>query len=59
MEQIKAYLDQLATISKEDWDFFTSKLHRRVISKKTIFLKVDEIEAVDFWIKVNDPMLLL
>ena len=44
MEQIKAYLDQLATISKEDWDFFTSKLQRRVIPKKAIFLKVDEIE---------------
>ena len=44
MEQIKAYLDQLATISKEDWDFFTSKLQQSVIPKKTIFLKVNEIE---------------
>ena len=44
MEQIKAYLDQLATISKEDWDFFTSKLQRRVIPKKAIFLKFNEIE---------------
>jgi CRP-like cAMP-binding protein len=44
LEQIKAYLEQLATISKEDWDFFTSKLQRQVIPKKTIFLKVNEIE---------------
>lgn len=44
MEQIKAYLEQLATISKEDWDFFTSKLQRQIIPKKTIFLKVNEIE---------------
>tara|TARA_B110000285_G_C15045993_1_gene574346 strand:+ start:397 stop:978 length:582 start_codon:yes stop_codon:yes gene_type:complete len=44
LEQIKAYLDQLATISKEDWDFFTSKLHRREITKKTIFLKLNDIE---------------
>jgi len=44
LEQIKAYLDQLATISKEDWDFFTSKLQQSVIPKKTIFLKVNEIE---------------
>ena len=44
MEQIKAYLDQLATISKEDWGFFTSKLQQRVIPKKAIFLKVNEIE---------------
>lgn len=44
MDQIKAYLEELATISKEDWDFFTSKLQRQVIPKKTIFLKVNEIE---------------
>ncbi|MBF8150638.1 Crp/Fnr family transcriptional regulator [Winogradskyella sp. F6397] len=44
MEQIKAHLDQIATISQADWDFFTSKLQRRVIKKKSIFLKVNEIE---------------
>ena len=44
MQQIKAYLDQIATISNLDWSFFTSKLHRRVIENKSIFLKVNEIE---------------
>ena len=44
MEQIKAYLDQIATISNIDWDFFTSKLQRRVIPKKSIFLRINEIE---------------
>lgn len=44
MEQIKAYLDQIAAISQADWDFFTSKLQRDVIKKKAIFLKVNEIE---------------
>lgn len=44
MQQIKAYLDQIATISNLDWDFFMSKLQRRVIKKKTIFLKSNEIE---------------
>ena len=44
MNQIKAYLDQIAEISDADWDFFTSKLKRRVIPKKTVFLKIDEIE---------------
>lgn len=44
MNQIRAYLDQIATIADEDWDFFTSKLHRRVIPKKSVFLKVNEIE---------------
>ena len=44
MQQIKAHLDQIATISKADWDFFTSKLQPRVIPKKAIFLKINEIE---------------
>ena len=44
MEQIKKYIDQIATISKEDWDFFKSKLHRRTLPKKTIFLKINQIE---------------
>nr|WP_252723878.1 Crp/Fnr family transcriptional regulator [Winogradskyella psychrotolerans] len=44
VKQIKAYLDQLATISPSDWEFFTSKLQRRVIKKKTVFLKTNDIE---------------
>ena len=44
MQQIKTYLDQIATISSLDWDFFISKLKRRVISKKSVFLKVNEVE---------------
>lgn len=44
MQQIKDYLDQIADISDLDWAFFTSKLQPRVIPKKTIFLKINEIE---------------
>ncbi len=44
LQQIKAYLDQIASISQSDWDFFTSKLQRRVIPKKSVFLKLNEIE---------------
>ena len=44
LEQIKTYLDQIATISEKDWTFFTSKLSRRIIPKKTIFLKLNAIE---------------
>lgn len=44
MLQIKEYLDQIATISDSDWDFFISRLHRRVIPKKEIFLKVNRVE---------------
>ncbi|MFL0352607.1 Crp/Fnr family transcriptional regulator [Xanthomarina sp. GH4-25] len=44
MQQIKAYLDQIASISQTDWHFFTSKLQRRVIKKKEVFLKLNDIE---------------
>ncbi|OBX24104.1 MULTISPECIES: Crp/Fnr family transcriptional regulator [Bizionia] len=44
MQQIKTYLEQIATISDADWAFFTSKLKRRVIPKKNIFLKLHDIE---------------
>jgi len=44
LQQIKAYLDKIATISNKDWEFFTSKLQRRVIPKKAVFLKLNDIE---------------
>jgi len=44
VQQIKAYLEQIAKISDADWAFFTSKLQRRVIKKKAVFLKLHEIE---------------
>jgi len=44
LQQIKAYLNKIAIISDLDWNFFMSKLQRRVILKKEIFLKVNEIE---------------
>lgn len=44
MQQIKDYLDQIAEISNSDWEFFISKLQRRVIPKKAIFLKLNDIE---------------
>jgi len=44
VKQIKAYLDQIAAISQADWDFFVSRLQRRVIKKKTVFLELNSIE---------------
>jgi CRP-like cAMP-binding protein len=44
LEQIKAYLDQIATISDKDWEYFTSKLQPRLIKKKAIFLELHKIE---------------
>ena len=45
MEQIKSYLNQIATITTADWDFFTSRLQCRFIPKKEVFLKAHTIES--------------
>lgn len=45
VQQIKEYLDQIANISDIDWEFFTSKLTPRLIQKKEVFLKLNEIES--------------
>ncbi len=64
MNQIKAYLEQIAEISQADWTFFTSKLERRVIEKKAVFLKCNAVEncisfietgVVRFFIPKEDP----
>ena len=44
MHQIKLYLEKIASISSSDWKFFISKLHRRIIKKKSVFIKVNQIE---------------
>ena len=44
MKQLKLYLDKITSISSSDWNFFISKLHRRIISKKSVFVKVNQIE---------------
>ena len=44
LQQIKSYLDQIATISDADWTFFTTKLKRREFSKKAIILQIHDIE---------------
>lgn len=44
MQQIKDYLDQIAEISQQDWLFFISKLQRKVIPKKKVFLKLNDVE---------------
>jgi CRP-like cAMP-binding protein len=44
MQQIKLYLEKIAPISSSDWDFFISKLQRRIITKKSVFVKANQIE---------------
>ena len=44
MNQLKLYLGKITSISSSDWNFFVSKLHRRIIEKKSVFIKVNQIE---------------
>lgn len=44
MEDIKKFIDQIEPMSNSDWNLFSSKLKKKVISKKTSLLKIGEIE---------------
>ncbi len=64
LEIVRNHLHQLSKIKDEDWDFFSSRLKRRDIGKKTTFLKLGDIEnhisfiisgVVRLYIPKNDP----
>lgn len=44
LEIVKNYINQISEISDADWSFFSSRLTRRDIPKKTTFLKLGDIE---------------
>jgi len=45
LDVVRAHLHQISEITDADWDFFSSKLTRRDIPKKTIFLKSGVVES--------------
>lgn len=44
LEIVHNYINQISEISDVDWNFFSSRLTRRDIPKKTTFLKLGDIE---------------
>ncbi|WP_281986420.1 Crp/Fnr family transcriptional regulator [Aquimarina aggregata] len=61
---VRNHLQQFATVSDKDWDFFSSKLIKHDIPKKTAFLKLGKVEnyisfiisgLVRFYIPNADP----
>ncbi|MFT4645474.1 MAG: CRP-like cAMP-binding protein [Patiriisocius sp.] len=44
MEFIRQYIEEISVISDSDWDYFSSKLVKRVFKKRTVFLKYGEVE---------------
>ncbi len=64
LEVVRKHLEQFAIVSDSDWLFFSSKLSKHVIPKKTTFLKIGKVEnyisfiisgLVRFYIPNIDP----
>lgn len=64
LEIVRNYINQISEISDSDWNFFSSRLTRRDIPRKTTFLKLGDIEnhisfivsgIVRLYIPKNDP----
>ena len=44
MDRVREYIENIAKVSDEDWNIFSSFLKKQTIPKKGIFLKVGEVE---------------
>ena len=44
LKSVRNYLNQISELTDADWNFFSSKLIRRELPKKTIFLPVGTVE---------------
>ena len=44
MYRIRSFIERIAHVSDEDWDFFSSRLEEHVIPKKKVFLKAGSVE---------------
>ncbi len=64
LEVVRKHLEQFAIVSDSDWLFFSSKLSKHLIPKKTTFLKIGKVEnyisfiisgLVRFYIPNIDP----
>ncbi|PHS64785.1 MAG: CarD family transcriptional regulator [Flavobacterium sp.] len=44
MNKIRNYIETITEVNDEDWDFFSSKLQKKVFSKKKIITKIGQIE---------------
>lgn len=51
MEFIRKHIEAISKISDEDWHYFSSRLVERNFEKKTVFLKLGEVENYISFIK--------
>lgn len=46
---VRAYFEAISPISDEDWAFFSSRLHKHTVPKRTVFLKTGQVaEHISF-----------
>jgi len=51
MKNIRDYIETITKVNDEDWNLFSSKLHKKRFPKKSILTKIGE----EFGIKISDP----
>jgi CRP-like cAMP-binding protein len=44
INKVRDYIEQIAKVSDDDWRIFSSFLKKKIIPKKTVFLKTGEVE---------------
>ncbi|WP_107037756.1 Crp/Fnr family transcriptional regulator [Brumimicrobium mesophilum] len=44
MEEIKKFMDNIYPMSNSDWDYFSAKLHKEKLNKKSVIIKTGEVE---------------
>jgi len=44
MKKIRNYIETITEVNDEDWNFFSSKLHKKQFPKKTIITQIGEVE---------------
>lgn len=59
MQKFRKYIESIATISDDDWLFFSSRLKKRAFSKKSSFLLKGEIENSISFIEKGEVRLFI
>lgn len=59
VERIRSYLNTIATLSDEDWAFFSSKLQKKTLSKKSTLLAKGKVETYLHFIEKGSVRLFI
>jgi len=59
MKQFRNYIETITKVNDEDWEFFSSKLHRKSFPKKTIIADIGQTEKYISFIEKGIVRLLI